>query len=272
MIFAPNDIKGFIYTPGKHFLIPEFQRPYSWEIDNIKTFLADLEELNETTKNHYFGTVVYVNDTSDMNASAIIDGQQRVTTTLLMIMAIYHHAKENPDTCEMPAGDISNNYLFNSSEYSKEENRIKLRTVTTDNVIFEKLYEQKELTSEEKQNKLFKAYTYFYEYFESRQNLEKYIMNLSRFKIMSIALDASDDNPQRVFESINSTGKPLTDGDKIRNFALMLNSDQVRKHVYEKYWQQIEQELTDANKDYITDFFRSYIISRNCFYTVRRMN
>jgi len=92
--------------------------------------------------------------------------------------------------------------------------------------------------------------------------LDRYISVLERFEVVTIALDASDDNPQKVFESINSTGKPLSDGDKIRNFALMLNNEEARKFVLSNYWQQIETSLTDATKDYITDFFRNYLIGR----------
>ena len=106
------------------------------------------------------------------------------------------------------------------------------------------------------------AYEEFKSYFSKRKKLDSYINALTHFEIVTIALDARDHNPQRVFESINSTGKPLTDGDKIRNFALMLNHDDTRKYVLTKYWANLEQSLTDVNKDYITDFFRSYIISR----------
>ncbi len=260
MISTQNNIEQLLFSPGKFFLIPEFQRPYSWEADNVKSFIDDLETLVDTNKKHFFGSVVYV---IEGNASSIIDGQQRVTTVLLMLTSIFHIVDKNPSTSQLPAEAIKEKYLYNkyAKSYGGEENSIKLRTVTTDNIIFEKIYNQDTLDAQEKQSRLYQAYNIFYDYFSSKQDLDKYIEALERFEIVTIALDTSDDNPQRVFESINSTGKPLTDGDKIRNFALMLNKDSDRTHVIDKYWNNIEAPLTDVTKDYITDFFRSYIIS-----------
>jgi uncharacterized protein with ParB-like and HNH nuclease domain len=259
MISVQNNIEQFLFTPGKFFLIPDFQRPYSWQAENIKSFLEDLESCVGIDKNHFFGSVVYVNEG---NASSIIDGQQRVTTVLLMLTAIFHLIEISPSLSEIPAEAIKEKYLYNKYEYTGEANRIKLKTVTTDNVIFEKIFNNDELTLAEKQSKLYLAYEEFKSYFSRRQNLDGFINALTHFEIVTIALDARDDNPQRVFESINSTGKPLTDGDKIRNFALMLNHNDIRKYVLTKYWANLEQALTDVNKDYITDFFRSYIIAK----------
>jgi uncharacterized protein with ParB-like and HNH nuclease domain len=259
MISVQNNIEQFLFTPGKFFLIPDFQRPYSWQADNVKSFIEDLEACVGIDKNHFFGSVVYVNEG---NASSIIDGQQRVTTVLLMLTAIFHLVKTDPSLSKIPAEAIKEKYLYNKFEYTGEDNRIKLKTVTTDNVIFEKIFSNDELSMADKQSKLYLAYNELRNYFSARKDLDRYIDALTHFEIVTIALDARDDNPQRVFESINSTGKPLTDGDKIRNFALMLNHDEMRKYVLTKYWANLEHSLTDVNKDYITDFFRSYIISK----------
>src|SRR5680860_921270 len=102
MIFAQSNMKKFLYTPGMFFEIPEFQRPYSWQANNVREFLSDLEECIANNKKHYFGTVVQVEDTSSNYSNAIIDGQQRVTTSLLMIAAIYHMVKKNPSLINNP--------------------------------------------------------------------------------------------------------------------------------------------------------------------------
>jgi len=257
-----NNIKDFLYTPNKYFVIPDFQRPYSWEKDNVQSFLNDLSALAETQNtNHFFGSIVYINEGDN---SVIIDGQQRATTVLLMLTALYHLVAEDSGRANMPADQIKESYLYNkfAERYGSEENRIKLRTVTTDNEIFENIFEQSELNDTQKASRIHIAYKYFYEYFKDKNELDQYIDVLQRFEVVTIALDATDDNPQKVFESINSTGKPLSDGDKIRNFALMLNNDEVRKYVLNNYWKQIEVSLTDATNDYITDFFRNYLISK----------
>lgn len=253
-----NNIKGFLYTPGKYFVIPDFQRPYSWEKPNVISFLSDLESVKSGEKNHFFGSVVYINEGDN---SVIIDGQQRATTVLLMLTAIYHIVEADPSKCAIPAEQIKESYLFNkfAQNYGSEENRIKLRTVTTDNEIFERIFENEQLDEKSKESKLYRSYNIFFEYFIEKESLEEYIDTLDNFEIVTIALDSSDDNPQKVFESINSTGKPLTDGDKIRNFALMLNDNDAREVVLNKYWKVIENNLTDINKDFITDFFRNYL-------------
>lgn len=266
MIFAQSTMKKFLYTPGMYFEIPEFQRPYSWEITNVRDFLTDLEECIEKKKNHYFGTVVQVEDTGHTYSNAIIDGQQRVTTSLLMIAAIYHLVKRDSsliDDPETTPENIEYRYLVNKD---LDNNRVKLRTVTTDNEILQRIFEVKgdesRLTTKQKKSNLYQVYSEFRKYFEGKRGLDKYIEALGYFEIASLTLVSGDDNPQRVFESINSTGKPLTDGDKIRNFALMLNDNSVRDHIYKQYWTLIEEALTDVSKDFITDFFRSYIISK----------
>ncbi len=106
MIFAQSNMKEFLYTPGMFFEIPEFQRPYSWQTSNVEEFLSDLEECIAKGKNHYFGTVVQVKDTGKAYSRAIIDGQQRVTTSMLMISAIYHLAKKNPLLIEDPETSV----------------------------------------------------------------------------------------------------------------------------------------------------------------------
>jgi uncharacterized protein with ParB-like and HNH nuclease domain len=248
------------------FEIPEFQRPYSWQSSNVKEFLADLEECIEKNKKHYFGTVVQVEDTNSSYSNAIIDGQQRVTTSLLMIAAIYHMAKKDPSLLSDPETTVERieyQYLINKD---LDNNRVKLRTVTTDNHILQKIFDvegdESRLSQDLKRSNIYQVYAEFRKYFEGKKELDKYINALGQFEIAALTLVAGDDNPQRVFESINSTGKPLTDGDKIRNFSLMLNDNMLREHVYKRYWSPIEEALTDTDKDLITDFFRMYIISK----------
>ncbi len=265
MKFADTTIKKYLYQPGAVFDIPEFQRPYSWQIVNAHEYLKDLEECTLTRRGHYFGTVVQVEDEDGDDAYSIIDGQQRVTTSLLLIFAIYHIVKRNPDLlgdAEMTPEDILDNYLVNKN---RKNNRIKLRTVTTDNEILQHIFDSNgdaaELTDKDKLSNLYNVYSVFKDYFAQKQDLSSYINGLKYFKIVSITLEPGDDNPQRVFESINSTGKPLSSGDKIRNFSLMLNSKESRNHVYQEYWKPIERTLTDVDRDDITDFFRYYLIS-----------
>ncbi len=266
MISAQTTIQKILNASETYYEIPNFQRPYSWQTSNANAFLSDLEDSVAKKKNHYFGTVVLVEETESNYSVAIIDGQQRVTTSLLMVTAIYHLVKRDSaliENSETTPELIRDRYLFNANI---DKNKVKLRTVTTDNQILQRIFdvdgEESRLEQRERLSNLYQVYSTFRKYFSTRKGLDKYIEGLKLFEVISITLNSSDDNPQRVFESINSTGKPLTDGDKIRNFALMLSKDSLRNHVYKEYWSLIEESLVDANKDNITDFFRSYIISK----------
>ena len=258
MKVSHDNIETFVYTPGKYFVIPDFQRPYSWENENINSFLEDLEYAIDGKKTHFFGSIVFINDGEN---KMIIDGQQRVTTVLIMLTALYHIIKTNPKRSLRPANQIKDQYLYNDKSYHKENNRIKLRTVSTDNKIFESIFEQNIISEKQKASRLYQAYRLFINFFENKDNLDKYLEALSMFEIVIIALDSSDDNPQKIFESINSTGKPLSDGDKIRNFALMLNNHEAREFVLKSYWTFIETKLTKGNQDFISDFFKYYLTS-----------
>lgn len=266
MISAQTTIQKILNASETYYEIPNFQRPYAWQTANANEFLADLEESVAKRKNHYFGTVVLVEDTASSYSVAIIDGQQRVTTSLLLVTAIYHLVKKDPTLIDNPETTpelIRDRYLFNANI---DKNKVKLRTVTTDNQILQHIFdkdgEESRLEPRERTSNIYQVYSTFRKYFSNKKGLDTYIDGLRLFEVISITLNNNDDSPQRVFESINSTGKPLTDGDKIRNFALMLNSDRLRDQVYQKYWSIIEESLVNANKDYITDFFRSYIISK----------
>lgn len=266
MISAQTTVQKILNVSETYYEIPNFQRPYSWQQKNANDFLADLEESVTRKKSHYFGTVVLVEDTESSYSMAVIDGQQRITTALLMVTAIYHIVKKNPSLInnnETTPELIRDRYLFNANI---DKNKVKLRTVTADNEILQRIFdrdgEESRLTQKDRLSNLYQVYSTFRKYFTNKQGLDTYIEGLRYFEVISITLNQNDDDPQRVFESINSTGKPLTDGDKIRNFALMLKSNTLRNHVYKKYWSLIEESLIDANKDYITDFFRSYIISK----------
>ena len=250
-----KSLEAFLFTPNKFFLIPDFQRPYSWEKKHVKVFLEDIENVIKSGNRHYFGGVVYIN--RDFH-SEIIDGQQRVTTSIIFLTALYHLVKKSPEKSTLQAGQIKSQYLWN--DYGQEENKMKLKSIISDNEIFESVFNETQVDGDKKLSRIYQAYLQFTEHLKEKDNLNLYLDALKRFDIVEIALDAHNDEPRKIFESINSTGKPLSDGDKIRNFVLMSN-DQIREIVFSKYWKKIESSLTFINQDYISDFFRYYLIT-----------
>jgi hypothetical protein len=255
-----SNVIHFIYKATQYFQIPDFQRPYTWNAAIVDSFLQDLEHVRATSRNHYFGTVVYVPEADHFT---VIDGQQRLTTTLLMLVAIYHILREHPEKSSLTPEQIKNQYLYDQYGAPDKDRKILLRTVTTDNEVFKKLFEGQSLSPDEAANRQKKTYEQFRRYFLQRDHLESYINALRKFEIITVAIDANDDNPQLIFESINSTGAPLSNGDKIRNYSLMLNSEGARRHVYDQYWSKIEKTLTrrDGNEqvDDITGFYRHFL-------------
>ena len=269
MIIKQGSIGGFVAQKDKVFLVPEFQRPYSWEIENADDFLYDLENCVQNPKKvHFFGTIFYNPSPDDERSYMIIDGQQRITTTMLMITAIARIIKdrsEDNSAANYPkekydAETIEKKYLL-SSAYAK----IKLRAVAYDSRIFQDIFDTDgiNLSPEEKRSNLWKVYRHFKKHFAKKGELYRYLDALKNFSVLSLGLGGeNDDNPQRVFESINSTGKELEAGDKIRNFALMLDSKALSDKVYKNYWSKIENALTDPDSDDISDFFRNYLIAK----------
>jgi uncharacterized protein with ParB-like and HNH nuclease domain len=200
MISAQTNIQKILNASETYYEVPNFQRPYAWQASNANEFLSDLEESVAKHKNHYFGTVVLVEDTASAYSVAIIDGQQRVTTSLLMVAAIYHLVKKDPsliENSETTPELIRDRYLFNANI---DKNKVKLRTVTTDNQILQRIFDVdgdeerlKKLDSRAHLSNLYQVYSNFRKYFSTRKNLDSYIEGLKLFEVISITLNGNDD-------------------------------------------------------------------------------
>src|SRR3990167_4455982 len=142
-----DNINTFLYTPGKYFVIPDFQRRYSWDKANIDSFIEDLESVLLRNKKHFFGSIIYINEGHNCT---IIDGQQRATTVLLMLTALYHITTDRPSSSKVSADEIKDNYLYNRHDYAENTHRIKLKAVANDNAIFENIFNRNDLTKNSK--------------------------------------------------------------------------------------------------------------------------
>jgi uncharacterized protein with ParB-like and HNH nuclease domain len=244
---------------SRFFRIPDFQRPYAWRRMQGEAFWDSFHNTVSNSKRHYFGSVVFFEENENR---VIIDGQQRLTTTLLFIIACYHALLDDSrKSWNYTAESLGKAYL-----YSEDNGELKviLRGATTDRETFNRILRRKELPIDE-QSKLYEMYQYFVNRVKSIDKIDAYIDVLDRIDMISISLQPEDDNPQIIFENINATGEPLTDGDKIRNYALMLNSEENRNVVYNKYWLKIEKSLTRSGiyvgvgEQLISIFFRIFL-------------
>lgn len=265
-------ILRFLESSDTNFIIPIYQRKYSWDIDNVKKLFDDLIEINKSKEKYFFGSIVSVyNDFARDREYLIIDGQQRIASISLLILALYKIIKNND---EVFSKRLLNEYIINP--YLESENKLKLKLSHEDELVYEKLFL---LDNVELSSKLAINYRYFYERILKKEISEKEILEaISKLSIIEIELKASEDNQQLIFESLNSTGVNLTLSDKIRNFILMGKEAQYQTKLYKKYWSIIEEntgsEISDFIKIYLSlkqnnkipnddiyDFFKSYISS-----------
>lgn len=237
-----SEAKLLEYMEGakKRFVIPVYQRNYDWKIENCKQLYDDLIKVIRSGRpSHFFGSIVSsYRPNGRYTEYLVIDGQQRLTTISLLLLAIYNLLREGKVTCETATmeQEIFEDYLVD--KHQPKETRIKLKPVKNDRSAFEKLFD----AGEEKDNQ--SNLTYNYEYFYNRIQKEEITIDqlydaLFTLEIINIELTQGD-NPQMIFESLNSTGLALSEGDKIRNFILMGLDPNKQSEYYEKYWNQIE--------------------------------
>lgn len=252
-----NAQKLIKYMDGasKRFIIPVYQRNYDWKMEHCKQLYDDLVKVvRQNRKSHFFGSIVSVqSETGTMEEFLIIDGQQRLTTISLLLLAIYHLLCSGKMISQdrQLTDKILKKYLID--EYEPEEKRIKLKPIKNDQKAFGILFDKDEERIPD--SNLTINYQYFYDRIQREElSIDELFDAICRLEIINISLN-HEDNPQLIFESLNSTGLDLSEGDKIRNYILMgLPNDQQTKF-YEKYWNRIENH-TDYD---VSSFVRDYL-------------
>ena len=255
-------IKLIKYLDGgdKRFIIPVYQRNYSWKKVNCEQLYNDLVRLSRTGRSmHFFGSIVSVYSGAS-EEFLIIDGQQRVTTISLLLLAIHNILKDG----KLVADDsrlidkIYNRYLVD--EYAPTEKRIKLKAANKDLEAFEKLFDD-DVSEYIPDSDITLNYQYFYDRILKEEiSVDELYDAISKLMVINITV-SEDDNPQLIFESLNSTGVGLTEGDKIRNYVLMGQSPENQEIFYRKYWSKIEVCTGNDNKDNngVSLFVRDYL-------------
>jgi len=273
-----SECKLVEYMEGskKRFVIPVYQRNYDWKIENCKQLYDDLiKVIRNKRRSHFFGSLVSVYNPDGRNTEfLVIDGQQRLTTVSLLFLAMYNLMDKGiltPETASLKQ-QIYEDYLVD--KWQPEETRIKLKPVKNDQKAFGKLFDDK--SNHVEGSNLTINYNYFYDRIQKEElTLDELFDAVCSLEIINITLN-NDDNPQLIFESLNSTGVALSEGDKIRNYILMGLPSKQQNTYYEKYWNEIElctdydvslfvrdylsvkqQAIPSLNKVYVT--FKSYV-------------
>lgn len=253
-------LRDFIGTNKVLFRIPVYQRNYDWSESNCNRLLDDIYGIVQSGDKHFLGTIVFMaakNGGFALQEYIIIDGQQRLTTLMLILKALSVVAKNVGDDCYH---EIEEQYLHN--KYCDEKFKVKLKPIKSDNNQFllllgDKIDEMDEDTHIYHNFMLCKER--FERWVEKGFNPSQILDALTKLEIVEIVLTKGEDDPQVIFESINSTGLELSNADLIRNYLLM-NADEQEK-LYENYWLYIEKTLRNK-MDYsnLDAFFMQYIV------------
>lgn len=253
----------FLQKPTQ-FIIPIYQRPYSWTRQQCSQLWKDLEGAhNSSVSGHFMGSVVYIEkgiyQVTTMPQLLVIDGQQRLTTVSLLLAALSRALRvSGTDEDIKSAEKLENYYLFNSMESG--EARQKLLLTRADKETFTALIEREKLPDEASQNVITNSQYFDEQIKQSKLSLTEIANALHKFLIVDIALDHEHDNPQLIFESLNSTGLDLSQADLIRNFVLMSLSREEQEKLYEQYWYPMERRFGDAGYvEHFDRFMRDYL-------------
>lgn len=249
-----NKLIRFLEGHDKSFVIPVYQRNYDWNKANCRQLFNDLiDVIQKKRKSHFFGSIVYLyNDENDDNGQElmIIDGQQRITTVSLLMLALVHIKEEFKINEELDINLLTNEYLI--GKYNQKE-KVKLKPVKNDAAALKCLFE-KDFKAHSNSN-IVTNYLFFKEQLkETSIPLNDIFSAIKKLDVVDIKLKVSEDNPQLIFESLNSTGLDLSEADKVRNFILMKLPSNKQNEYYEKYWNVIEKNTKYNVSNYIRDY------------------
>lgn len=257
-----SKISSFIGNSDRVFIIPPFQRNYAWSINQCEELFSDIVDSYNKNNSHYIGNIVYyegINNSASFNEFILIDGQQRITSILLLLLAI-HNKLPNDDYNKQA---IYNRYLTNS--IGPEKRRVKLKQTENDEDIFDKIIQNQSLTVDEKKSKIYENYHYFLQKLDEIEKsipLLDFYNTIGNLSIVDLNLQIDNDLEavQKIFEKINSTGKPLTTADLIRNYLLIAQTSDEQLRLYKNYWIKIEEQFVDT--ELISDFAKHYLITK----------
>ncbi|WP_017471513.1 DUF262 domain-containing protein [Amphibacillus jilinensis] len=263
-----NHLLNLLSNNDVTFFIPPYQRNYEWDKNQCKVFFNDIkrtaiDNINGQENEHFFGTIVYVkNDAIFGQPSKLVltDGQQRITTAMLFLVAI-REVVDDDNSKKF----INNKYLKNNNVTDDTEYKIKLKQVETDWEAYRNIILNLNLTDENKKSAVYLNYSYFVSELNKLKKEDEISLidmisyGLAKFSIVTIELQPTQnkwENPQEIFESMNSLGKPLSLADLVRNYLLLGKKPDVQDNLYKDYWLHIEKQLPEEVSNFIRDFMQ----------------
>jgi uncharacterized protein with ParB-like and HNH nuclease domain len=252
-------VEDFLALAKTRFVIPVYQRNYDWKQAQCRQLIDDILAVGSAEEGvHFIGSIVYMHDTIYSAASlkelTIIDGQQRLTTLTLIYTVLYRLAKQMQD--EPLSADILETYLINKYP----ANAKKLVLTANNEEAFDFLLKCDPDAKYTRFSNIIENFGYLTGRI-NQYNCECIRKGLSRLMFVEISLEKGKDDPQRIFESLNSTGLDLSQGDLIRNYILIGLNREEQQRVYETYWTCIEEKTRSpsTNENRVSDFIRDFL-------------
>ena len=254
---------------NRQFVIPVFQRDYSWNRDQLQQLWDDIVRAGapETRGGHFTGSIVYIEAEEGSGAAfqrwLIIDGQQRLATLTLLLTALRDHIKESgwSGDDDSPTPEQIHDYYLKNAHQKKPDHQHRLVLRRRDNVTLRMLIDGTSVSGldDDASELIVDAYQFFRSALNSpRYDLDQVYRRVSRLDIVDVRLDRNVDDPQLVFESMNSTGVNLRQSDLVRNYLLMGLAESEQTRLYENFWHEIESEF-QASEGAFDSFLRDYI-------------
>lgn len=254
---------GFLHKANQ-FIIPIYQRNYSWDEKQCQQLWDDIMRVgtNDSISVHFIGSIVYVQGGhSSVTLEApllVIDGQQRLTTLTLLLEALARSVGETEPIDGFSAKKIRHNFLTNPLEV--EDRYYKLLLSDNDQETLKAVVRDANLPKDHS-IRIRENFDFFLERItDKRTKIEQVCRGVAKLMIVDIALEREQDNPQLIFESMNSTGKALSEADLIRNYILMGLEPVLQTDIYQDLWRPMEIEFgQEAYGDQFDDFMRHYL-------------
>ncbi|QLE42526.1 DUF262 domain-containing protein [Nostoc sp. C052] len=249
---------------NKQLIIPIYQRPYSWTLTQCQQLWNDiLRAANDNEiSGHFIGSLVYMVDTVYLTAVIpkllVIDGQQRLTTLSLLLSVLSKAIKASNEEIDISSEALEDFYLFN--RHAKGSERYKLLLNQKDRETLIRLLGDTEIP-EDKSQQLVDNYRYFETQIRKLDiDLNNLYRGICKLMIVEISLERDRDDPQLIFESLNSTGLELSEADKIRNYVLMKRQPEEQNEIYNLYWHPMERSFDKTGNSELFDrFIRDYL-------------
>src|ERR1700693_5198004 len=248
---------------AKQFIVPLFQRDYSWGTKQCLALWSDIIRVgsDHNAKGHFLGSVVYIaaeENTADLTRWLLIDGPQRLTTLTLIMLALrvgLEESGEEPGD-ETPTPEAIDDYYLRN-RHGKGDRRYKLHLRRADHQTLTALLDGK--TPGNGSSERIMENLQFLKDHVGNADLQTVYNGIKKLVVVHVCLTRGQDDPQMIFESLNSTGLDLTPADLIRNFVLMRLDEQTQTRFYEDYWQPIETAFGAQHRHEVDPFARDYL-------------